>query len=336
MGSARRATVVVTVAVAAGVFLTAVPNPTSTAAVAPSVPASRPARVVKEAVITGRLRELTIDSPAMGRLAHARVLLPTGFRSHPRRTWPVLYLLHGCCDVQPAGYRTWSTQTDLVRFTARSKMIIVMPEGGFAGFYSDWVDRGPMGGPGYETFHLTELRRILETRYRANKIRAIAGLSMGGFGALSYAARHPGMFRFAASYSGAVDTQFNGIVGPSVVLGVVSAGAEGLPTGLWGDPVRDKATWSAHNPAALIPRLLRIPMFVSSGNGMAGPLDPGLGVGLDPLEAVIGQMNVSFVHQLKAAGARVTVDLYGPGTHTWPYWQREFHRSYRLIEASLS
>src|SRR3712207_7246752 len=49
--------------------------------------------------------------------------------------------------------------------------------------------------PGWETFHLTELRQILERGLGAGDRRAIAGLSMGGFGAMSYAGRRPELFR---------------------------------------------------------------------------------------------------------------------------------------------
>jgi hypothetical protein len=66
----------------------------------------------------------------------------------------------------------------------------------------------PTGGvtartkPGWETFHLTELRQILERGLGAGGQRAIAGLSMGGFGAMSYAGRRPDLFRAAAAFSG--------------------------------------------------------------------------------------------------------------------------------------
>ena len=69
-----------------------------------------------------------------------------------------------------------------------------MPEAGQVGFYSDW--RARSGGPSrWETFHLTELRQLLERDWRAGNRRVVAGLSMGGLGAMAYAARHPGMFR---------------------------------------------------------------------------------------------------------------------------------------------
>jgi beta-glucosidase len=288
------------------------------------------AHVVAEKKLDQRLRELTIASPAMGGNVHARVLLPTGFTQHPDRTWPVLFLLHGCCDLGPEGYQAWSANSDVEKVTAGVNMIVVMPQGDFAGFYSDWLNHGAGGAPAYETFHLTELRRILERRYRAGQRRAIAGLSMGGFGALSYAARHPGMFRFAASYSGLVDSQST--TGPALISGLVTA-TQHDPTALWGDPVTDKAVWSAHNPMALAGRLVDLPTYISCGNGDPGPYETSPIP--DPLEHELWQMNTAFVAKMRSLGAHLTAHLYGAESHTWPYWQREFHRSFPLIRKAL-
>jgi len=100
-------------------------------------------------------------------------------------TEPVLYLLHGCCD----SYLSWTRSTDVVRFFAARDVLVVMPDAGRVGFYSDWSR-----GPRWETFHLVELVRLLHQRYRASDVRAVAGVSMGGLGALNHAAQNPGMF----------------------------------------------------------------------------------------------------------------------------------------------
>src|SRR5439155_874330 len=74
-----------------------------------------------------------------------------------------------------------------------------------------------------------------------------AGLSMGGFGAMSYAARHRGLFRAAASFSGAVDTRY---VEPASGIGFnIFHDTFGTPDDrVWGNQVTDEATWRAHNP----------------------------------------------------------------------------------------
>ncbi len=162
------------------------------------------ARVVDEEQVAPRQVDLTIDSPALGTTAKVRLLTPDGWEHRrPGRHWPVLYLLHGCCG----DYTSWTALTDVASIPALRSVLVVMPEAGNVGFYSDWYNAGKAGPPAWERFHLTEVRRIVERDYGAGHRRVVAGLSMGGFGALSYAGRHPGMFRAAASYSGVVDTR---------------------------------------------------------------------------------------------------------------------------------
>src|SRR5690348_14134839 len=128
-------------------------------------------QVVATTVVSARMRDLTVASPALGATAMVRLLLPGDFATQPERRWPVLFLLHGCCDT----YQSWTRSTDVERLTARGDVLVVMPDGGKAGFYSDWLV-----GPRWETFHLIELPRILQRDYRASTVMAIAGASMGG------------------------------------------------------------------------------------------------------------------------------------------------------------
>nr|WP_042186121.1 alpha/beta hydrolase family protein [Kibdelosporangium sp. MJ126-NF4]CEL17101.1 secreted protein [Kibdelosporangium sp. MJ126-NF4]CTQ91670.1 secreted protein [Kibdelosporangium sp. MJ126-NF4] len=295
-----------------------------------SVPAAAStdgATVVREQQLSERLLELTVRSEAIGHDVGVRVLLPKDWRRSPHRHWPTLYLLHGCCDGN-AGYRSWTDKTDVEAFTANTNVLVVMPEAGAAGFYSDWLT-----GPAWETFHLKELRRLLERRYRSGHDRVVAGLSMGGFGALSYAARHPGFFKAAASYSGLIHTTFQGKVGTDAVTGLVRQ-TGGDPLALWGDPDKQAHIWAAHNPYDLAGRLRGIPVYLATGNGEPGPLDPP-GTGFDRSEQFLGLQTVAVAERLRAKHVRVITDFYGPGTHTWPYWQRELHRSFPLLLSAL-
>lgn len=63
----------------------------------------------------------------------------------------MLYLLHGRYD----SYLSWTRSTDVEELSRRSGVLVVMPEAGRAGFYSDWRI-----GPGRETFHTRELHRV--------------------------------------------------------------------------------------------------------------------------------------------------------------------------------
>ncbi len=137
----------------------------------PAPPVPRGAEVVDELRVAPNLVDLTVRSPALGRTARVRLLTPRGWeRRRAGQRWPVLYLLHGCCDT----YESWTRETDVEELPQLRDTLVVMPEGGAAGWYSDWWNRGAGGPPRWETFHLVELRRLLERRYGAGPRRAIA------------------------------------------------------------------------------------------------------------------------------------------------------------------
>jgi diacylglycerol O-acyltransferase / trehalose O-mycolyltransferase len=268
--------------------------------------------------------DLTLSSSLVGREVRVRLLLPRRFDREPRRRWPVLYLLHGCCDT----YESWTRSTDVERLSRREDVLVVMPEGGAVGFYSNW-----MRGPAWERFHLSELRGVLERRFRAGGRRAVAGLSMGGLGAMAYAARNPGVFRAAASYSGLLHTRLT--AGDSgAVLGLVQSQGE-KPLDLWGDPDEDAERWAAHNPYDLAERLRGVSLFVSSGNGRPGPLDAA-DTPPDQIEPNVLRQSTAFVERLQRLGIPARVDLYGNGTHSWAYWERELHRSWPMLMRAIN
>ena len=275
------------------------------------------ARVVSVEQVTDRIRDLTIDLPAMGRQAMARLVLPVGFDEDPERRWPVLYLLHGAGD--PRSYRSWTESMGVDALPAAADAILVSPEGGDMGYYSDWRNGGNGGPPRWATFHLTELRELLQRDWRAGDRMAVMGISMGGFGAISYAGRYPGMFVAAASLSGVLDT---------------SSVTSWFSPQLWGDPVDQADVWASHNPTALVPALAGTRIFVAYGSGEVGPLDPP-GSKPDSLERLIAGMNETFVARMREVGRPVTVDAYGPGSHTDPYWKRELDRAMPFVMDAL-
>ena len=296
-------------------------------------PSIRSARVVATRTLGPRVRDLTIDSPALGRTARVRLLLPRQFQTQPNRRWPVLWLLHGCCDT----YESWTHSTDVERLAGLADVLVVMPEAGNVGYYSDWYHAGRDGPSRWETFHLTELRQLLERDWRAGDRRVVAGLSMGGLGAMVYAARHPGLFKAAASYSGVLHTRYQGVPapGPQIIQDTLRNFNE-APDALWGDPQRQADIWAAHNPYDLAPKLRGVRLFVSVGNGQTGPLDgPGTSGLARDIEQTLHPQNTAFVKRLRQLGIPVKFDDYGPGTHDWPYWQRELHRSLPLLLAAL-
>jgi S-formylglutathione hydrolase FrmB len=275
------------------------------------------ARIVDQRAVAPRTVDLQVASPALDATVPVRLLLPQGFAERPRKRWPVLLLLHGCCS----DYTAWTANTDVEGLAAGEDVLVVMPSGGAYGWYSNWLR-----GPQWQRFHLRELRRLLEREFQAGPRRAVAGLSMGGHGAMKYAARRPRLFRAAASYSGVTATRVpEGF--PAALLQTAPAFGVEDPLALWGDPQAQREVWDRNDPIELAARLRRQRyLYVSSGDGSPGPLDPP-GTAPDRLEAAIGLQNEAFVARLRELRIRHTAELYGPGTHTWPYWERALQRS---------
>jgi len=271
--------------------------------------------VVAQDRVAPRQLDLTVRSRALGRSARVRLLTPDGWRPGTGRRWPVLYLLHGCCDT----YDSWTRSTDVEQLTQLRDVLVVMPEGGDVGFYSNWLD-----GPAWQDFHLRELPRILERGFGAGTRRAIAGLSMGGLGAIDYAARHPKLFRAAASFSGVLHP----LEEPRVWLGLLEA-YEPNPRRLWGDPRADRRVWAAHDPTELAGRLRGTRLFVASGDGRP----PG-GGRPDGTEVIVGRETRAFAARLRALGIPFEADLYRGGRHDWPFWERDLKRALPVLLGS--
>jgi putative tributyrin esterase len=112
--------------------------------------------------------------------------------------FPVLYLLHGLSDDSTA----WQRYTSIERYAAELGLAVVMPQVQRS-FYADEAH-----GARYWTFLSEELPSVVESFFRVSRRREdtfVAGLSMGGYGALKWCLRHPQRFAAAASLSGALD-----------------------------------------------------------------------------------------------------------------------------------
>jgi diacylglycerol O-acyltransferase / trehalose O-mycolyltransferase / mycolyltransferase Ag85 len=263
-------------------------------------------------------------SPAVGGVVPVRMLLPIDWTAHARRVWPVLYLLQGAHD----DYTSWTRETSIEAFTVDKDVIVVMPSAGPTGIPTRWWNEGK-GSPDYETFQATELWQLLQRGFRASTVRAVAGVSTGGYGALIMAAHHPGSFTAAASYSGVLDTTYPGI--PAVMHAIVAR--EKLPPdSLWGDPSAQAQIWAADNPFSRASDLRFTAMFVSCGNGIGETADNRLGA---TLESTIWPQSQAFADRLRLLGIPIETDFYPGGVHNWDSWRREFITSWPLLAAAL-
>jgi len=140
-----------------------------------------------------------LRSSLMDRELPFRVILPENYETS-KESYPVLYLLHGLfgsCD-------NWLESTAIKNYLADKELIAVLPEGG-NGWYSD---SATIEKDKFESSFINELIPSVEAEYRvfaSKEKRAIAGLSMGGFGALKFALKRPDLFIFAGSMSGAFE-----------------------------------------------------------------------------------------------------------------------------------
>jgi len=157
----------------------------------------------------GTVRRVLVPSAALGgRSQEAYVYLPSGYALHPRRRYPVLYLLHGFPGRPLAFLQT--VQMGIVDdvLTARHRaqpLILVMPFGSTSTFMDEeWVN-GVSPKDGWATFVARDLVRYVDTHFRTiarASGRAIGGLSEGGYGAIDIALHHPREFSVVESWSG--------------------------------------------------------------------------------------------------------------------------------------
>ena len=253
------------------------------------------------------------------------VLLPDGYRAKGKRRYPVLWLLHGA----NGGTDTWIPGTTnlaggIPTLAAGLPAVIVMPDGGVAGMYADWLNGGRRGDPAWASYHLDVVRRTIERRYRilpGRRWHAIGGISMGGQGALRYAALLPGYFGSVVGFSAAF---------PDIQAPVVEPGLNGLLGGygvtykaIFGPPAGAYAEGNSSQALAVNYGHTRV--YVTSGNGTNCPQDPhGPTFALDAAtETVINGQQAPFAKVVRAAGADVTA-VTTCGVHTFGVWDRAF------------
>lgn len=273
---------------------------------------------------------LVVSTGALERPVRVDVLLPAGYDRTERR-YPTLYLFHGTSG----GAHDWIEMGDAAASTAGRPMIVVMPDAGHDGdggsWFTDWMDQDtPLGRANWETFHIDQLVPWVDATLRTRSgrgSRAVAGLSQGGFGAFSYAARHPDLFAAAASFSGAPDIAAYPVTrtGGAVVVGAIMTGLNQVqPFAPFGDPVADKLVWRGHNPASLVTNLADTDLRLWSGNGA-----PGSAEDLDAvpagvaIEAITHTSTRHFARAADAAGVPYDLTEYGAGVHSWPYWAQD-------------
>lgn len=304
----------------------------------------------------GTVDTITFWSQSLGTHKRALVWLPPGHARQPQRRYPAAYYLHGLWGSETDWTRQGALHHTLDSLTAAGlpEMIVVMPDGD-DGWYTTWntlrdvsaCRRGFTPRPGddteasycvpwphYDDYIARDLVAAIDGRYRtraSRDARAIAGLSMGGYGAISLALRYPDVFRAAASHSGVLSPAYAGArpfdgtpryaTSDSALRASYGERTWPLIAPAFG---RDTAGWMAREPARLAQRLVarersRVPALF---------LDCGTEDGL------IDQSR-SFREALHRLGVTPTYAEW-PGGHDWSYWTLHARESLAWIARQLS
>ncbi|WP_027005107.1 alpha/beta hydrolase [Conexibacter woesei] len=234
-----------------------------------------------------------------------RVVVPDSYNKS--KCSPVLYLLHGTgSDLHP-GSIEWFTGGHIDQ--ASVPAITVVPGGGPSWWIDQWSNTARR--PAWESWFWNTVMPAVNKRFNICPQRSqhtIAGLSMGGYGALYLASQRPGYFGSAASFSGVISLHR----------------PEWTPYSrfkqLWGDPYGFYAL--THDPTTLVDNLKNTRVLIDAGNGDTignEALDPSKR--LEELEFTA--MSEDFVAHAKRAGIDVTYQKHA-GIHTWPNWQLSY------------
>jgi S-formylglutathione hydrolase FrmB len=250
---------------------------------------------------TGRAECVSLPSKILGRPVPYCVLLPPSYDTEKTRHYPVLYLLHGLGDneqmlVQSGGM---NLVEDLWEQHQLGEFLIVTPAGGTS-FYINSRD----GRHRYEDFFLREFIPGVEKRYRAESRRSsrgIAGISMGGYGALHIAFQHPQLFTAVGALSAALIEKLP-VVSAENTLQINQLRVLGAA---FGSPF-DSAFWDRNDPltVARTANLTGLKIYFNCGSED----DYGFDAGANALDKLLTSRHIP--HEFH---------LY-PGGHDWTYF----------------
>ena len=296
--------------------------------------------------VAGAISSQSFESTALGRAMNVDVYTPDG--EVPDGGWQTLYLLHGL-----GGNETdWALLGDigktldrLIEMKVITPLIVVMP-----GADNSWyVDSANVGGPGdFETAVVNDLSGFVEASYPVRRDaagRAIAGLSMGGFGALRLALAFPERFCAAAALSPAMwqNVPADEIDDPPEQMTVIAdseyfhrqdegtftTGVDVPPpgphfNGAFGTPF-DPLRFNRQNVFSLLAERVeantKLPaIFVTVGDDDSHKLWRGAIAFYETMQA--DQRSVEF---------RVT-----DGDHTWALWRRSVVDAFQFIDTAFS
>jgi S-formylglutathione hydrolase FrmB len=264
-----------------------------------------------EFTFSGGVETHQLESKLMARSIPYNIFLPLGYNSKdlPQKRYPVVLLLHGLTG----NYKNWYEKSEFAWKSSSLEMIIVMPEGE-DGWYTDGATNA---NDKYESYIIKELIPEIDKRFRTisdRENRAIAGLSMGGYGAVKFGLKYPDMFALAGSFSGA--------------LGVTSFPAVGRNESFLGSV--NRIFGPADSETRKVNDIFRMIRDVSPEQVKTLPflyLDCGTE---DFLFASNREFADLLIEKMVPHEFRQL-----PGGHTWPYWDKQVQEFLRIAITSL-
>ncbi|UEJ82068.1 esterase family protein [Brachybacterium halotolerans subsp. kimchii] len=279
-----------------------------------------------------------------------RVMLPEGY-ADTERTYPVLLLLHGGWGM----FLDWTERGgNAVGATAGQDVIVVMPDGGGGSFYSNANFPRPGLEANWETFIIEQVLPFVHDSFRTDPSRmAIAGLSMGGFGALALGQKYDSSFLSVSAYSGPADVTAPG-VDATIALAPLADAQNGYwqttnpPGAVWGWPASDVRF--QYDPLSNVERYRGKRLFLRCGDGLnpdlhkiieaAPDIAAQLGLSIAKIQADVTEIgvkptNVDFHDALDAAGIEHDFAVWPGHEHDWDTWNRAFEEDLPGIMAAL-
>lgn len=261
------------------------------------------------------ITEISFASPVLGGTRYVGVYLPAGYASSGLR-YPVVYLLHGRGDSLSAWGRNQAMFDELIAAGTIPAFIGVMPDAPSSdrgGYYVDSAyTNTKLPGAKVETGIINELLPYIDANYRSiqhRDARALAGYSMGAYGALRYALVYPELFSASIVMSPAIYTPL-----PPAGSSTREFGAFGSGDTLFVDEIYRARTYPALLPG-FAAKDLALKLFIAAGDDEYKESNPAEAMNDIDMEAHLLFNRVSRVKSIKAE-LRIL-----DGEHDWPVWQ---------------
>lgn len=241
------------------------------------------------------------------------------------------YLLDGLRATNHAN--AWTVDVNAAATFNNSNITLVMPVGGAGSFYADW--QGPatydLSDPvtyQWETFLTSELPVYLQQHFGVSpNNNSIAGLSMGGTSALNLAAKHPGMFRQALSFSGYLTATMPGMQ-TMMRVALLDAGGFNI-NAMYGSMISPRRF--ENDPFLNMGGLQGKDVYVSAASGLWGPEDANYPLNLKlsgtPLEMLAHVSTRMWEAKARLEGLNVTADYPPTGIHNWTQFGYQLNKT---------